>query len=50
MEEEDSGSEHVSSETVEAIGHQHVALITQDGTQQVTNLYVLKKKRQDAVL
>ncbi|XP_023662371.2 zinc finger protein 143-like isoform X2 [Paramormyrops kingsleyae] len=36
MEEEDSGSEHVSSETAEAIGHQHVALITQDGTQQVS--------------
>ncbi|XP_018607899.1 zinc finger protein 143-like isoform X2 [Scleropages formosus] len=34
--EGDSGSEQVSSETAEVIEHQHMALITQDGTQQVS--------------
>uniref|UniRef100_A0A8C9TNC5 Zinc finger protein 143 n=1 Tax=Scleropages formosus TaxID=113540 RepID=A0A8C9TNC5_SCLFO len=35
VEEEDSGSELVSAGTPEVIGQQQVALITQDGTQQV---------------
>ncbi|KAI1903896.1 hypothetical protein AGOR_G00000130 [Albula goreensis] len=36
VEEEDSGSEHVSMETAEVMGQQHVSLITQDGSQQVS--------------
>ncbi|XP_018615607.1 zinc finger protein 143 isoform X1 [Scleropages formosus] len=36
VEEEDSGSELVSAGTPEVIGQQQVALITQDGTQQVS--------------
>ncbi|KAG9352385.1 hypothetical protein JZ751_020798 [Albula glossodonta] len=36
VEEDDSGSEQVSTGTPEVIGQQHVSLITQDGTQQVS--------------
>lgn len=35
--EDDSGSEQVVTGTAELIDQQHVALITQDGTQQVSN-------------
>lgn len=35
VEEEDSGSEQVSTGTAEVLGQQHLSLIAQDGTQQV---------------